>query len=182
MPFEIVRGDITKMEVDAIVNAANEDLLPGGGICGAIHSAAGPELAAACRAHGPCETGGAAKTPGFGLYAKYVIHAVGPVGERPAELQRAYESTLAYIDGEDLRSVAFCCISTGIFGFPIEPATKIALETVRSFLECEENRAKTDRIVFVVFLQGDVAVYDRLAPYYFPIEGAEEDGGEPDDE
>ena len=129
---EVIRGDITQMGVDAIVNAANEALLPGGGVSGAIHRAAGPELAAACKAVAPCPTGEARITPGFRLPAKWVIHTVGPVwhggthGE-PQLLEKAYRSSLALARQHGLRTVAFPSISTGIFGYPLESAAPIAL-------------------------------------------------------
>ena len=164
-----MRGDSSRLACDAIVNAANSHLAPGGGICGVIHSAAGPELAEECYKIGHTPTGQAAITKGYNLPAKHVIHAVGPIGENKEALESAYKSTLAYIDGEEVRSVAFCCISTGIYGYPIRPATHVALETVRQWLEDEENRKKTDRIVFVVFMPKDVEVYWKLAQFYFPI-------------
>lgn len=163
------RGDSTALQIDAIVNAANSGLYAGGGICGAIHSAAGPELAQACHKIGGCPTGGAVITPGFKLPAKHVIHAVGPIGEHPDELESAYKSTLNLMDGENVRSVGLCCISTGIYGYPIKPATEIALRVVREFLEDEENRKKVDRIIFVVFMAKDVEVYSKLLPVYFPL-------------
>ena len=163
-------GDSTVLEVDAIVNAANSMLLAGGGICGAIHRAAGPELEEACIKIGHTETGNVAVTPGFNLPAKYVIHAVGPIGEKPKALEKTYKSILKCIDGEKIRSVALCCISTGIYGYPILPATKIALKVVREYLEVEENRKMVDRIVFVVFLNRDVNVYKNLLYLYFPFE------------
>lgn len=163
-------GDSTVLAVDAIVNAANSELYPGGGICGAIHCAAGPQLAAACAEIGHTKTGHVAVTPGFDLPARYVIHAVGPIGERPEKLREAYEATLRCIDGERIRSVALCCISTGIYGYPIVPATHIALDTVRRFLDAPGNREKVDRIVFVVFMSRDVLVYKNLMPLYFPLE------------
>lgn len=168
-----MRGNSARLAADAIVNAANSSLYPGGGICGVIHSAAGPKLADACAKIGHTPTGQAALTPGFDLPAKYVIHAVGPVGEKPAELESAYKSTLAYMDGEKIRSIGFCCISTGIYGYPIEPATHVALNTVRQWLEVPENREKTDRIIFVVFEPRDVKVYYKLIHKYFPLEDAE---------
>lgn len=127
--------DITTLDVDAIVNAANEDLAPGGGVCGAIHRAAGPELAAACARVAPCPTGEARLTPGFRLPAKYVIHAVGPVwaGGRSGEaelLASAYRSSLDIADAEGLESVAFPAISTGIYGYPLAAAVRIAVATV----------------------------------------------------
>lgn len=164
-----MHGDSASLAADAIVNAANEGLWAGGGICGVIHRAAGPQLQEACLKVAPCETGKAALTEGFKLPAKYVIHAVGPVGEKPELLKGAYESTLNYVDGEKIRSVGLCCISTGIFGYPIVKATHIALETVRTWLENEENRNKADRIIFVVFEQRDVKVYYKLAHEYFPL-------------
>jgi O-acetyl-ADP-ribose deacetylase (regulator of RNase III) len=162
-------GDSSRLAADAIVNVANEWLAPGGGICGVIHAAAGPELAAECKAVGVTMTGCAAKTRGYNLPAKFVIHAVGPTSQDPVALKSAYVETLRFIDGGELRSVRLCCVSTGIFGYPIRPATHIALQTVREFLENEENREKTDRIVFVVFEHKDQDVYYELIPEYFPI-------------
>jgi O-acetyl-ADP-ribose deacetylase (regulator of RNase III) len=130
-------ADITTLGVDAIVNAANERLAPGGGVCGAIHAKAGPELAAACAALGGCPTGEARITPGFRLPARFVIHAVGPLfrggtaGE-PELLASAYRSSILLAQEHDLRSVAFPAISTGIFGYPLGPATRVAVETVRA--------------------------------------------------
>jgi O-acetyl-ADP-ribose deacetylase (regulator of RNase III) len=136
---EVVEGDITRLEVDAVVNAANEGLKPGGGVCGAIHEAAGPELAAACRRLAPCHTGGARLTKGYRLPAKYVIHAVGPRyrdgrhGE--AELLRScYEAALRLAAEHGLRMIAFPNISTGIFGYPLEEACSIAVVAVESWL------------------------------------------------
>ena len=134
----IVRmADITTLDVDAIVNAANERLAPGGGVCGAIHAKAGPELAVACAALGGCPTGQARITPGFRLPARHVIHAVGPIwrggaaGE-PALLASAYRESLRLAQQHDLRSVAFPAISTGVFGYPLWAATKIAVAAVRA--------------------------------------------------
>jgi O-acetyl-ADP-ribose deacetylase (regulator of RNase III) len=166
-------GDSARLAADAIVNAANEWLAPGGGICGVIHAAAGPQLAEECRAVGVTATGMAALTKGYDLPAKFVIHAVGPTSQDPAALRSAYVETLRYIDGRELRSVGLCCVSTGIFGYPIRPATHIALETVREFLDSEENREKTDRIVFVVFERRDQDVYYEIIPEYFPIAAPE---------
>jgi len=132
---EIIRGDITKLAVDAIVNAANESLLPGGGVSGAIHRAAGEELAQACRAVAPCPTGEARITPGFRLPAKWVIHTVGPVWQGGTQneahlLEKAYRSSLALARNHGLRTVAFPSISTGIFGYPLEKAAPIALKVL----------------------------------------------------
>jgi O-acetyl-ADP-ribose deacetylase (regulator of RNase III) len=155
------RGDSTRLEIDAIVNAANPLLAPGGGICGAIFRVAGPRLDAACRATGSCA---AAVTPGFGLPARFVIHAAGPVGERPQMLSSVYSAILALIDGKAIRSVGICCLATGIFGYPVNRATVIALKTVRQWLENGGNQAKVDRIVFVVCQTKDVDVYEEMLP------------------
>ena len=133
------RVDITVLPVDAIVNAANEQLAPGGGVFGAIHRAAGPDLALACGEVGFCPTGQARITPGFRLPARYVIHAVGPVwhgGQRgEAELlASAYRSALELADSQGLTTIAFPAISTGIYGFPLRSATEIAVGTTREFL------------------------------------------------
>lgn len=132
--------DITTLHTDAIVNAANESLAPGGGVCGAIHRAAGPDLARACASIGPCPTGEARLTPGFDLPAKFVIHAVGPAwrGGNAGEaelLTSAYRSAMRLADEHRLRSVAFPAISTGIYGYPLATATEIAVEAVRGALE-----------------------------------------------
>lgn len=127
--------DITSLATDAIVNAANESLAPGGGVCGAIHRAAGPELADACARLGGCPTGDARITPGFRLPARFVIHAVGPVwrgggaGE-PELLASAYRAAMDLAEKHRVRSIAFPAISTGIYGYPLEPATAIAVSTV----------------------------------------------------
>jgi O-acetyl-ADP-ribose deacetylase (regulator of RNase III) len=133
--IEIVEGDITTLDVDAIVNAANSVLAPGGGVCGAIHRAAGPKLAEACAKLGGCPTGKAKITPGFDLKARYVIHAVGPVwggGERGEDrlLVDCYRNSLKRLREQGLTSIAFPAISTGIYGFPPERAARIAVRTV----------------------------------------------------
>jgi O-acetyl-ADP-ribose deacetylase (regulator of RNase III) len=133
--IKIISGDITTLDVDAIVNAANEALLPGGGVCSAIHHAAGPELANACRPLAPCPTGQARITPGFNLKAKYVIHAVGPVwhGGTQGEadlLASCYRNSILLTVENKLASVAFPAISTGIFGYPEDQAAKIAVSTI----------------------------------------------------
>lgn len=130
--------DITTLTTDAIVNAANPQLLPGGGVCGAIHRAAGPELARACAALGGCPVGEARLTPGFRLPARYVIHAVGPVwhGGTQGEaefLASAYRSSLVLARDHGCRSIAFPAISTGIYGYPLDEATRIAVNAVRAF-------------------------------------------------
>lgn len=164
-----MRGDSASLKCDAIVNAANSALAPGGGICGVIHGAAGPELAEECYQIGGCPTGKAVVTKGYHLPAKHVIHAVGPIGENPAALESVYNETLNKIDGTEIRSVGLCCISTGIYGYPIRPATHIALRVTREWLEKPENAKKCDRIIFVVFEPRDVKVYYELVHTYFPL-------------
>jgi O-acetyl-ADP-ribose deacetylase (regulator of RNase III) len=157
--------DITTLDTDAIVNAANESLAPGGGVCGAIHRAAGPELARACAAIGHCPTGEARITAGFRLPAGYVIHAVGPVwrggGEGEAELlASAYRSALRLAEEHGLRSIAFPAISTGIYGYPLDQATDVAVRAVRG---SGEQGSGLQRVVFACFgPEVERAYLDRL--------------------
>lgn len=149
----VAEGDITRLEVDAIVNAANSRLLPGSGVCGAIHRAAGPELAEACEKIYRCPTGEARLTPGFKLKAKYVIHAVGPVwnGGKDKEdelLASAYRYSLQLAKDHGAESIAFPAISTGTYGFPLARATAIAVNTVADFLGANDRPA---RVVFACF-------------------------------
>lgn len=151
--IEIVEGDITTLHVDAVVNAANEALAPGGGVCGAIHSKAGPELADACAKLCGCATGEAKITEGFDLPARYVIHTVGPVwggGEREEGmlLANCYRNALRLAAEHDLTSVAFPAISTGIYGFPPDRAALIAVRTVRETLP---DVPGISRVVFCCF-------------------------------
>jgi len=151
--IDIVEGDITALPLDAIVNAANEALAPGGGVCGAIHRAAGPELASACAELGGCETGEAKITPGFGLPARHVIHTVGPVwggGERGEGklLAACYRNSLTVAHKHGLASIAFPAISTGIYGFPPDRAAFIAARTVREVLP---DTPSVERVVFCCF-------------------------------
>ncbi len=162
--IEAVQGDITKERVDAIVNAANTSLLGGGGVDGAIHRAAGPELLEECRKIGGCPTGEARITRGYRLPAKFVIHTVGPVwsgGDRgePGLLRNCYLNSLALAEERGARSVAFPSISTGAYRFPIEQAARIAVETVRERLAKETS---VELIRFVCFSEKDLAVYQGI--------------------
>ncbi|KEG14803.1 Appr-1-p processing domain-containing protein [Trypanosoma grayi] len=128
----LYRGPVTKLQLDAIVNAANTQCLGGGGVDGAIHAAAGPLLLRECATFNGCATGQCRLTKGYQLPARYVLHTVGPVGEKPAELRSCYRSILSLAHRNGLRSVGFCCVSTGVYGYPLLPATRIALgETVK---------------------------------------------------
>jgi len=140
--FEIVKGDITKQEVDAIVNAANPRLTPGGGVSGAIHRAAGKELWEECKKLGGCKTGEAKITRGYKLKAKYVIHTVGPVYKGSIEdeklLASCYKNSLKLALEHNIKSIAFPAISTGVYGYPMEEAAKVAIKTIIEFLK--ENK------------------------------------------
>lgn len=157
------QGDITRLEVDAIVNAANSSLLGGGGVDGAIHRTAGPELALECRNLHGCKTGQAKITRGYRLPAKHVIHTVGPVwngGQNREDemLASCYQRSLELAFQHHLKTVAFPAISTGIYRFPLERATQIALETVYRFLQ---GHALPEQVVFVCFSNKDFEVYQE---------------------
>ena len=163
--IELVRGNITDQRVDAIVNAANSTLLGGGGVDGAIHHAAGPALLKECRGLGGCPTGEARITGGYKLLARHVIHTVGPIwrGGRKGEevsLRNCYWNSLTLAEQNDVKTIAFPSISTGAYMFPIEQASRIAVETVREYLK---GSTKIDRVIFVCYAQADFDVYvDRL--------------------
>ncbi|KAI5736005.1 hypothetical protein M8J77_025370 [Diaphorina citri] len=161
------QGDITALGIDAIVNAANNALLGGGGVDGAIHRAAGPQLKEECRTLNGCETGDAKITAGYNLPAKHVIHTVGPVGEKPALLKSAYQRSLEVMKQNNLRSIAFPCISTGVYGYPQRKAAEVALQTVHDFLK--EHSDSVDRVIFCLFLPEDVNIYQHLMQVYFPV-------------
>lgn len=161
--ISIVTADITRLAVESIVNAANESLLGGGGVDGAIHRAAGSALLAACRRIGGCPTGEARITPGFGLPAKWIVHTVGPVwrgGERgePDLLRSCYRHSLALAKETSAGTIAFPSISTGVYGYPKEAAARIALEVMH------EERGDFEEIIACCFSREDAAIYQALCP------------------
>jgi O-acetyl-ADP-ribose deacetylase len=161
--IEILRGDITKLEVDAIVNAANTTLLGGGGVDGAIHRAAGPELLAECRALGGCRPGEAKMTRGYRLPARFVIHTVGPIwrGGKNGEariLANCYHNSLQLAVENEIKTMAFPAISCGAYGYPIEEAAHIAFKTTREFLAVSDE---IERVIFVVWDEDVYEAYRR---------------------
>jgi len=162
--IDIVRGDITKLEVDAIVNAANTTLLGGGGVDGAIHRAAGPELLAECRTLGGCEPGEAKITRGYRLPARFVIHTVGPIWKggkhgEPETLANCYRNSLELAAENGIKTIAFPAISCGAYGYPIQEAAHIALKTTREFLATTD---KIDEVIFVLWGEEIYETYRRL--------------------
>ncbi len=159
---EVVQGDITRQDTQAIVNAANEQLAPGGGVAGAIHKAAGPQLWEECRTLGGCKTGQAKITRGYQLPAEYVIHTVGPVynnsPQNAIDLASCYRESLLLAKNHGIESIAFPAISTGIFGYPVAAAADIALQAVIAFLK---EHGQPQRIRFVLFGEQDYLVFER---------------------
>ncbi|XP_058651057.1 ADP-ribose glycohydrolase MACROD2 isoform X1 [Onychostoma macrolepis] len=203
----LYKGDITTLEVDAIVNAANSSLLGGGGVDGCIHRAAGHLLYEECHSLNGCDTGKAKITCGYDLPAKYVIHTVGPIARgnvgqsQRDDLESCYKYSLKLMKDNNLRSVAFPCISTGIYGFPNEPAAEIALKIAHDWIQ--SNQDEIDRVIFCVFLETDYEIYKRKMSDFFspdnddhknekdagmeegntePVEGGEEDDADKKDD
>ncbi|KAI2605632.1 MACRO domain-containing protein [Hypoxylon sp. NC1633] len=169
----LFRGDITTLSVDAIVNAANNSLLGGGGVDGAIHRAAGPRLLRECSTLNGCPTGSSKITDAYDLPCKKVIHAVGPIYDdsdpavSEAALRGCYRSSLELAVQNRLKTVAFSAISTGVYGYPSMDAANVACDTVRKFLDGDDGQ-KLDKIVFVTFEEKDVRAYNHFLPYHFP--------------
>jgi O-acetyl-ADP-ribose deacetylase (regulator of RNase III) len=161
--MKLIQGDITQQDVDAIVNAANKSLLGGGGVDGAIHRTAGPDLLAECRTLGGCETGDAKLTKGYRLKARHVIHTVGPVykngksGE-PEKLTRCYQKSLELATEKGLKTLAFPAISCGVYGYPIQDASRIALRTAADYCKAHPE---IEEVRFVLFGDKDLAAYQE---------------------
>ena len=161
--IQVVQGDITKLDCDGIVNAANRSLLGGGGVDGAIHRAAGPELLAECRTLHGCRTGEAKITKGYRLKAKYIIHTVGPIysgtAEDAAQLADCYRNSLNLAKEHDVHSIAFPAISTGVYGYPLDAATQIAVDTVADWLQLQSHVDYDMRVIFCCFDARTAQVY-----------------------
>lgn len=169
MKIELINTDITTLAIDAIVNAANSSLTGGGGVDGAIHRAAGPQLREYCITLKGCKTGHAKITPGFNLRAKYVIHTVGPVWNNGTEneeelLRMCYENSLQLAIENNIRTIAFPCISTGAYRFPFDKAASIALSTIDEFLK---KNNLIEKVYLVVFGQKELDQYERIYKAYF---------------
>lgn len=160
--LKVMQGDITKLDVDAIVNAANSSLLGGGGVDGAIHRAAGPELLAECRTLGGCPTGEAKITGGYNLPARYVIHTVGPIySGKPQDktlLTACYQNSLNLATEKGITSLAFPAISCGVYGYPIEDACRVAVDTTGKFLQHNQT---IEKVIFMLFSPEDLKVYQE---------------------
>jgi O-acetyl-ADP-ribose deacetylase (regulator of RNase III) len=162
--LELLKGDITTLDVDAIVNAANNSLLGGGGVDGAIHNAAGPSLLAECESLNGCETGKSKITSGYRLKAKYIIHTVGPVWyggyrDEPEMLASCYQTSLALAKEKKIKTIAFPAISTGIYGFPKDLAALIAVNETRRFLN---KNSYPEKVIFVTFGDDSDDIYRKL--------------------
>jgi O-acetyl-ADP-ribose deacetylase (regulator of RNase III) len=174
--ISLIRHDITKLEVDCIVNAANESLLGGGGVDGAIHRAAGSDLLRECRTLNGCATGDAKITDAYHLPCEKVIHAVGPVyqyekskggNRQEVLLRKCYRRSLELAVENGMKSIAFSALSTGVYGYPSEEAALAAVDEVRDFLQESNNLQKLDRVIFCSFLEKDEQAYERVIPYVF---------------
>ncbi|KAG0646338.1 O-acetyl-ADP-ribose deacetylase [Hyphodiscus hymeniophilus] len=169
----LIRGDITKLEVDAIVNAANNSLLGGGGVDGAIHAAAGPGLLRECRKLNGCATGSAKITGAYDLPCKKVIHAVGPIYSRSyvrdsaKDLESCYTTSLQLAVENGCKSIAFSAVSTGVYGYPSNDAAPVAIGAVKKFLESKDGD-KLKKVVFTTFVMKDVEAYNHWLPRFFP--------------
>ncbi|RAK98216.1 macro domain-containing protein [Aspergillus ibericus CBS 121593] len=177
--ISLIRSDITKLQVDCIVNAANKSLLGGGGVDGAIHRAAGPELLQECEALDGCDTGDAKITSAHDLPCKKIIHAVGPIyglelrrgRKRPESLLRScYRRSLELAVENNMKSIAFSAISTGVYGYPSEAAARAVLDETRKFMEQPDNIGKFERIIFCNFEHKDEVAYEEITPLFFPPE------------
>jgi O-acetyl-ADP-ribose deacetylase len=158
--LKLIAGDITRQYTEAIVNAANKQLSPGGGVSGAIHRAAGPKLWEECKTLGGCNTGEAKLTRGYNLKAKYVIHTVGPVYSGsvsdPEDLRDCYKNSLLLASRKNIKSISFPSISTGVFGYPVKEASIIALKTITDFLK---EHPEIELVKMVLFSEGDYNIY-----------------------
>jgi len=158
--LELAAGDITRQDTEAVVNAANKRLSPGGGVSGAIHRAAGPELWEECRTLGGCRTGEAKLSRGYNLKAKYVIHTVGPVysgsAGGPEDLRDCYKNSLLLASQNEIKSISFPSISTGIFGYPVKEASRVALKTITGFLK---EHPEIELVRMILFTEGDYGIY-----------------------
>ena len=172
-------GDMTKLKIDAITNAANSQLAAGGGVCGAIFKAAGHRmLEKACDEIGRCEAGKTVATSGFQLHAKYIFHTVGPTNKERETLANCYRTCLDLAIEKDLRSIAFCCIATGIYGFPNTEASIVALQETREYLQRfatkDPSKLPFDSIVFTLFTELDIKLYHQNIQVFFPITSSRE--------
>jgi len=167
--ISLIQCDITTLEIDAIVNAANESLLGGGGIDGAIHKASGKSLYDECKTLNGCDTGYTKITRGYDLPSTFVLHTVGPRGPFEKELTSCYQTCLSLVKTYHIKTVAFCGISTGIFGYPLYSASHVALKTIREWMD--KNHKHVQNVVICTFLDKEMDCYQKLMPLYFPPSG-----------